>query len=40
MAQPQDPPPARTDRSPWDWLLLLPIVLPQAEPVVTAGGLA
>ena len=31
---PQDPPPAgpaqpaRTDRSPWNWLLLVPIVLP------------
>jgi Protein of unknown function (DUF3311) len=30
---PQDPPPglihpAGTDRSPWNWLLLLPIVLP------------
>jgi uncharacterized protein DUF3311 len=34
MTQPQDPPPAglgqprRTDRSPWNWLLLVPIVLP------------
>lgn len=34
MTQPQDPgpagppQPARTDRSPWNWLLLLPIVLP------------
>jgi hypothetical protein len=27
-SQPQDPPPARTDRSPWNWLLLVPIVLP------------
>ena len=30
---PQDPPPpglrpGRTDRSPWNWLLLLPILLP------------
>lgn len=34
MTQPQDSgpagpaQPARTDRSPWNWLLLLPIVLP------------
>ena len=27
-SQPQDPAPTRTDRSPWNWLLLLPIVLP------------
>jgi uncharacterized membrane-anchored protein YitT (DUF2179 family) len=34
MTHPQDPAPAdqagpgRTDRSPWNWLLLVPIVLP------------
>jgi hypothetical protein len=34
MTQPQDPPPAglsqprHTDRSRWNWLLLVPIVLP------------
>jgi uncharacterized protein DUF3311 len=27
MAQP-DPPAPRTDRSPWNWLLLIPIVVP------------
>lgn len=25
---PSDEPPAKTDRSPWNWLLLLPIVIP------------
>jgi Protein of unknown function (DUF3311) len=30
MAVPQDraTPPARTDRSPWNWLLIVPIVVP------------
>lgn len=30
MAEPTSPeaPPARSDRSPWNWLLLVPIVVP------------
>jgi len=28
MAQPDRPPTPRTDRSPWNWLLFIPIVVP------------
>jgi hypothetical protein len=32
MAEPKSPAP-RTDRSPWNWLLLIPIVLPLLTPI-------
>ena len=35
MAEPESPeaaPAARSDRSPWNWLLLIPIVLPVLTP--------
>jgi hypothetical protein len=28
MAEPESPTPPRTDSSPWNWLLLVPIVVP------------
>jgi hypothetical protein len=36
MAEPESPeavPAARSDRSPWNWLLLIPIVLPVLTPL-------
>ncbi|MBM2623204.1 DUF3311 domain-containing protein [Actinoplanes sp. LDG1-06] len=36
MAEPETPkavPVARSDRSPWNWLLLIPIVLPVLTPL-------
>jgi len=35
MAEPvaTPPPAARTDRSPWNWLLVIPIVLPLLVPI-------
>jgi hypothetical protein len=36
MAEPESPeavPVARSDRSPWNWLLLIPIVLPVLTPL-------
>jgi Protein of unknown function (DUF3311) len=36
MAEPESPeavPAARHDRSPWNWLLILPIVLPLLTPI-------
>ncbi|GAA4599414.1 hypothetical protein BJY16_003067 [Actinoplanes octamycinicus] len=32
MAEPKSPPP-RTDSSPWNWLLLVPIVVPLLTPL-------
>lgn len=31
-------PPARTDRSPWNWLLIVPIVLPLMTPLFNADS--
>ena len=36
MAEPESPeaaPAVRSDRSPWNWLLLIPIVLPLLTPI-------
>jgi hypothetical protein len=33
MAEPETSTPARTDRSPWNWLLLIPIVVPLMTPL-------
>lgn len=42
MAEPAGPetaaPPARTDRSPWNWLLVIPIVLPLLTPLFNADS--
>ena len=36
MASAPDTPETRTDRSPWNWLLLIPIVLPLLTPLFNA----
>ena len=33
MAEPEPTPRPRTDRSPWNWLLLIPIVVPLLTPI-------
>jgi hypothetical protein len=33
MAEPETSTPARTDRSPWNWLLLIPIAVPLMTPL-------
>jgi uncharacterized protein DUF3311 len=33
MAEPEKPKSARSDRSPWNWLLIIPIVLPVLTPL-------
>jgi hypothetical protein len=33
MAEPETSPPPRTDRSPWNWLLIIPIVVPLLTPL-------
>jgi hypothetical protein len=33
MTSPDAPPAARTDRSPWNWLLVIPIVVPLLTPL-------
>jgi TRAP-type uncharacterized transport system fused permease subunit len=35
---PQDLAPRRSDRSPWNWLLLIPIVVPLIVPLYNATG--
>ena len=33
MAEPETSPPPRTDRSPWNWLLVIPILVPLLTPL-------
>ena len=33
MAEPEKPKAVRSDRSPWNWLLIIPIVLPVLTPL-------
>jgi hypothetical protein len=36
--RPDETPPARSDRSPWNWLLLVPIVIPLITPLFNSDS--